>query len=159
MTSDITMTTRRPYQIRATYEWIVDNGLTPHLMVNAKIEGVKVPVAHVDETGHIVLNVAPVAIRNFNPGLHCVTFNAAFPGLKADIVLPIAAIKAIYAMENGEGMMFEAELDGPLAAKQHSGGLRLVTDAASTVKTASTNKKSQQSSTPNLRVVKKRKDD
>ena len=89
MTSEVDMTTRRPYLIRAAYEWIVDNGLTPHFLVDAKVEGVKVPVAHIDEAGRIVLNIAPVAIRNLELGLQVITFNAAFPGLKADIVLPL----------------------------------------------------------------------
>jgi stringent starvation protein B len=114
------LTTRRPYLIRATYDWLIDNNLTPHILVDTKVAGVKVPVAHIGKDGRILLNVAPVAIRNLSLGLDVITFNAAFPGLKADIVLPIESIRAIYAIENGQGSMFDAELDGCIATKKSS---------------------------------------
>ena len=160
MTSELEMTTRRPYLIRAMYQWIVDNHLTPHLLVNTEHPGVKVPVAHIDDNGQIVLNVAPPAIQNLEMGLRVVTFNAAFPGLKANIVLPIQSIQAIYAVENGEGSLFEMELDGVLAPESGTAHLHVLdTPSASDQKTASKKtasaSRSQSSKSPQLRILKK----
>ena len=43
------MTSNRPYLIRALYEWILDNAMTPHILVNARVEGVDVPPQHVHD--------------------------------------------------------------------------------------------------------------
>lgn len=143
------LTTRRPYIVRATYDWLIDNNLTPHILVDTKISGVKVPVAHINQDGTILLNVAPVAIRNLSLGLDVITFNAAFPGLKADIVLPIDSVRAIYAIENGQGSMFDAELDGFISSKKS--GLKSVSSKKSTVN----NKNIQKKTTTKLKIVKK----
>ncbi len=133
------ITTRRPYFIRAMYDWLIDNGLTPQLLVDTSISGVKVPVAHIQPDGNIVLNIAPVAIRNLQLGLAVITFNAAFPGLKADISLPISSIKAIYALENSESsMLFSVELDGRIATDKSDSAIRLVGGKKETSKTKST---------------------
>ena len=141
--SSESMTTRRPYLIEAIYKWIIDNNLTPNLLVNAKTKDTKVPPAHIEKNGTIILNIAPAAIRNLNFGLQNITFNAAFPGLKADIHLPIESIKAIYAAENGQGLIFDAELDGTIANKK---SFQVITGG---------NKKSpSKQSQPNLKIVK-----
>ena len=140
------ITTRRPYLIRAMYDWLIDNGLTPQLLVDTSISGVKVPVAHI-QPDNIVLNIAPVAIRNLQLGLAVITFNAAFPGLKADISLPISSIKAIYALENSESsMLFSVELDGRIATDKSDSAIRLV---------GSKKEKSKTKSTASLKIVKK----
>lgn len=102
------MTSSRPYLIRALYDWIVDNGLTPHMLVNAELEGVEVPAEHIHE-GRIVLNVNPGAIQNLALGNDWVEFNARFGGVARPIRLPVIAIMAIYARENGQGMAFGNE--------------------------------------------------
>jgi stringent starvation protein B len=95
------------------YQWIIDNGMTPHLLVDAKAEGCQVPVQHVQD-GKIVLNIAPMAINSLTLGDEQVSFSARFSGKAMNIQAPIRAVLAIYARENGQGMMFTDE-DGALA--------------------------------------------
>jgi len=102
------MMPRRPYLLRAFYEWIVDNELTPHLVVNATMNGVRVPEEFVQD-GQIVLNVAQHSVGNLEMGNEAVTFNARFGGRPHSLILPLYAIQAIYARENGAGTMFEPE--------------------------------------------------
>lgn len=105
------MTPTRPYLVRAFYDWILDNGLTPYLLVDATVPGTRVPVAYVKD-GRIVLNVSPAAVSGTLLGTEEITFSARFAGVAQEIRLPVAAIMAIYARENGEGMFFGAEEDG-----------------------------------------------
>ncbi|MCW8891262.1 MAG: ClpXP protease specificity-enhancing factor [Sedimenticola sp.] len=102
------MTSNRPYLIRALYEWLVDNDLTPHLLVDAGKEEVIVPVQFVEE-GRIVLNVTPTAVRSLQLGNDYITFNARFGGTPMDVVVPPEAVLGIYARENGRGMLFPEE--------------------------------------------------
>lgn len=99
------MTTRRPYLIRAFFDWILDNGMTPYISVDADYDGVAIPREFVVD-GEIVLNLSPTAIRNLDLGLESVTFDARFSGRPHQIVVPVRAVYAIYAQENGEGMAF-----------------------------------------------------
>jgi stringent starvation protein B len=94
--------------LRALREWIVDNQLTPHLMVDAMKPGVSVPQQHVKD-GKIVLNIASEAIQNLSMTNDWVNFDARFSGVVHRIRLPMIAINAIYAVENGRGMVFEQE--------------------------------------------------
>ena len=106
------LTPTKPYLIRAFYEWILDNDLTPHLMVDAEMEGVQVPVEFVSE-GQIVLNISSSAVKTLDLGNEWIFFNARFGGVPQDIHVPMMAIKAIYAQENGKGMVFAEEEDVP----------------------------------------------
>ena len=99
------MTTRRPYLIRAFNDWILDNGLTPYLSVNADYDGVEVPREHV-VNGEIVLNISPSSIRNLELGLEYILFDARFSGRSFQVVIPVKSVLAIFARENGEGMAF-----------------------------------------------------
>ncbi len=99
------MTSNRPYLIRAMYEWIVDNGMTPYLMVHADREGVQVPQEFIQD-GNIVLNLSPTAIRSLNLGNEAVDFSARFAGVPRDVHCPVSAVLAIYARETGRGMVF-----------------------------------------------------
>ncbi len=99
------MTSSRPYLVRAMYQWIVDNGMTPHLLVNAEFEGCIVPAGHIND-GKIVLNIAPMAVQGLTLGDEEVAFSARFSGQSESIKVPVAAILAVYARENGQGMMF-----------------------------------------------------
>jgi len=101
-----TMTPTKPYFLRATYDWIVDNNCTPHLMVNASSGQCVVPQQFVKD-GVIVLNVSPSAVRNFLIGSELVSFNARFGGVAQDISVPVGCVRAIYAKENGQGLAFE----------------------------------------------------
>jgi stringent starvation protein B len=100
------MTSNRPYLMRAIFEWIIDNGLTPHVLIDAEVPEVQVPRQYVDE-GRIILNISPSAVQNFSIDNQWLSFNARFGGKPFEIFAPIHAIRAVYAAENSEGMMFE----------------------------------------------------
>jgi stringent starvation protein B len=110
------MSPRRPFLLRAFYDWLLDNQLTPHLVVDVTQPGVIVPMEFARD-GQIVLNVAPRAVGNLELGNADVRFNARFGGIPREVFVPIAAVLAIYARENGAGTMFEPEpaLDGAAA--------------------------------------------
>lgn len=104
------MTSSKPYLIRGLYDWIVENDLTPYLLVNAFSSGVQVPQEHVVD-GRIVLNVSPKACRGLHLENDRIVFTARFSGQATQIVVPPSAVLAIYAKENGRGMEFEEEED------------------------------------------------
>ncbi len=99
---------RRPYLLRAFYEWLLDNQLTPHLVVDVSLPGVLVPMEYARD-GQIVLNIAPRAVGNLELANDEVRFNARFGGVPRQVSVPLAAVLAIYARENGAGTMFEPE--------------------------------------------------
>lgn len=101
-------TPKRPYLLRAFYEWIVDNGMTPHIMVDARSPKVKVPRQFVKD-GNIVLNVSMTAANNLLMDNDQVTFNARFSGKAMSIWLPMWSIMAIYARETQDGLNFPPE--------------------------------------------------
>jgi stringent starvation protein B len=105
--------------MRAMHEWMLDNGFTPHLVVDAKRDGVRVPQAHVKD-GKIVLNVSPTATRALSLGNDAVTFEARFGGVSQQIVVPIAAVLGISARETGQGMIF-GEDDSPTTTPESDG--------------------------------------
>ncbi|WP_133127726.1 ClpXP protease specificity-enhancing factor [Legionella nagasakiensis] len=106
------MTSSKPYLIRGIYEWIVDNDLTPYLLVNAEAPGVQVPQEHVSG-GRIVLNISPKACRGLHLENDKILFTARFSGQATQIFLTPGAVLAIYAKENGRGMEFSEEEDNP----------------------------------------------
>ena len=113
MKAEVAMTSSRPYLLRALYDWIVDNGLTPHLVANAGHEGVSVP-RHAVENGRIVLNVAPAAVSGLDLGNDWILFSARFGGRPMSVSFPVTAVQAIYAKENGQGMVFNQMEDDSL---------------------------------------------
>ena len=100
------MKSRRPYLVRALYDWIIDNQMTPYLLVQADIEGVDVPQQFVNE-GRIVLNISSDAVRDLIMDNELVYFSARFSGQPRTVSVPVRAILAIYAKENGQGMFFD----------------------------------------------------
>lgn len=102
------MTPSRPYFVRAIYEWLNDNGLTPYLLVDATRPGVQVPTPFVKD-GRIVLNVAPGAVRDLFLHNTEVSFSARFGGVPMQVFVPMGAVLAIYSRENGQGMFFDEE--------------------------------------------------
>ncbi len=97
------MTSQRPYLLRAIYEWIVDNGMTPHVLVDAKRPGVSVPPSTVRD-GQVVLNIADRAVGQLRMDNDLIAFNARFGGVNHAVFVPIDAVLAIYARETGMGM-------------------------------------------------------
>jgi stringent starvation protein B len=102
------MSSNRPYLLRAIYDWITDNQLTPYILVDATAEGVRVP-PQVVKDGQVVLNIAMRAVADLELGNESVRFQARFSGVSQSIRVPVQAVLALYAQENGQGMMFPAE--------------------------------------------------
>ena len=100
----------RTHLVQAVYNWAVDAGFSPFLLVDAGKPGVQVPASHIEE-GRITLNIDPRAVRAFSLQDEVVSFQARFGGQPFLIVVPIFAVLAIYARENGRGLSFEGELD------------------------------------------------
>jgi stringent starvation protein B len=97
----------RPYMIRAMYEWCVDNGFTPYLLVH--VDGrTRVPAGYAKD-GQIVLNIGAGATRNLTLDNDWVRFSARFGGVSQEINVPVDRVAAIYARENGEGMQFTVD--------------------------------------------------
>lgn len=102
------MTSNRPYVLRALHEWIIDNGMTPYVLVNAGVPDVEVPAEYIHD-GRVVLNISQTAVADLEMGNDFVSFTARFAGNPMRVVLPLNAILAIYAKENGKGMIFPEE--------------------------------------------------
>lgn len=102
------MTPRRPHFFNAIYDWLLENELTPYVLVDATVHDVMVPQESVQE-GEIVLNLAPYAIGNYQMNRDRIEFDARFSGVSQHIYIPMSAIKALYAKENGVGLGFEEE--------------------------------------------------
>ena len=106
-TAKIPMTSCRPYLINAIYTWIVDNHLTPYLIVNALLPQVQVPQQFVQE-GKIILNIAPLAVKELVIEPAAIQFSARFNNIVQHVYVPTAAVLGIYAKENGRGMFFDS---------------------------------------------------
>lgn len=104
-----TMTSTKPYLIRAIHEWCSDQGLTPYIVVIVRGQ-MQVPMEYV-KNGEIVLNASYNATRNLTLGNDFITFSARFNGVSREVVIPVGAVVSIFAKENGEGMGFEYDED------------------------------------------------
>jgi stringent starvation protein B len=107
----VPMNSNRPYLLRAIYDWISDNNLTPYVLVDAGFAGVRVP-PQVVKNGQVVLNLAMRAVSNLDLGNEWISFQARFSGVSQAIHIPVQAVLALYAQENGQGMMFPADEGG-----------------------------------------------
>lgn len=141
----MTMTSSRPYIIRALYDWIIENECTPYMLVNAYEDGVEVPQEHVKD-GQIILNISPSAVQSLSIRNQAVDFEGRFAGIPKQVFVPITAVMGIYAKENGQGMIFESDSGGteppdPTGSDDSSGS------AGSDVTTLGAKK-------PSLRIVK-----
>jgi len=111
------MTSNKPYFIRSLFDWIVDNDLTPYLLVDAAHPDVEVPQAFVND-GRIILNISPKACRGLHLDNDRIIFTARFSGQTTQISLSPGAVLAVYAKENGRGMEFELEYHTPTKTEQ-----------------------------------------
>jgi len=105
------MTSSKPYLIRALYEWITDNGTTPLVLVDAGAAAGELPGEYV-ENGQIVLNIGPSAVRNLELGNEYCSFEARFGGRPMRVSFRSEAVLALYARENGQGMIFDSQPPG-----------------------------------------------
>jgi len=104
----VDMTSNRPYLLRAFYDWILDNECTPYLVVEADLPHVQVPPQTIKD-GQVVLNISPSAVHALQMEQEQLTFSARFGGVPFEVYIPMYAISAIYARENGAGTMFPPE--------------------------------------------------
>jgi len=104
------MTPLKPYLVRALHEWIIDNGLTPYLLVDTNYDGVEVPKSYISDD-RIILNTHPDAIQDWYIGNDIISFSARFSGRQENLLIPLNAILAAYAKENGKGMMFDERFE------------------------------------------------
>jgi len=128
---DLTLSPTRPYLARAIYDWICDNNLTPHIMVDATQKYTSVPEQFVQD-GQIVLNIAPHAVHVFSMDQEAISFSARFGGVSRDIYVPFRALLGIYARENGQGLFFDASEYEDINAEQ----IELESEQKEDVKTA-----------------------
>lgn len=111
------MTDNKPYLLRAMYEWICDNELTPYIYVDTRLSGILLPDNLLSESPQ-VLNISPSACQQLSLTNESVTFQARFAGQVFDVFLPIIAVIAIVARENGQGMTFEVDEDAITEAEE-----------------------------------------
>lgn len=124
MTNDTTiktkMTSSRPHLIRAIYDWIVENRLTPYILVNAEYPGVEIPQEFVT-AGRVILNISPESCRGLHLDNDRIVLTTRFSGRTVQLALSPGAVLAIYAKENGRGMEFSEE-DGDFPPAGDSSG-------------------------------------
>ena len=106
------MTSKKPYLIRAVYEWLIDNGATPYLLVDTSFEEVIVPEASINDS-KIVLNIAPDAVQHYEANNENIYFSARFSGKRMELFIPIDAVLGIYSKENNQGMFFNKDQTTP----------------------------------------------
>lgn len=110
MESEKHLTSSRPYFLRALYEWMLDNGLTPHIIIDTNAPGVGLPAEHLNKDA-VVFNISPESVKSFRLKNKMLTCNASFSGTAVDIMIPVNAILRIFAKENGLGMGFSEHPD------------------------------------------------
>jgi stringent starvation protein B len=108
----------RPYLIRAIHQWAVDNNLTPHILVDVSIAGVKVPAGYARD-GRVTLNTHPQAVKNLELGNEWLLFSARFAGSSVTVEIPVAAVLAVYVRETGRGIFFQGEDEITTASDEH----------------------------------------
>ena len=101
----------KPYLIRAIYDWTLDEGLTPQVMVDVEVDNVVVPTGYARD-GKIVLNLHPNSVRDLEVGNQYLLFSARFGGRAEEITIPVEAVMAVYARENGQGIVFQPDGSG-----------------------------------------------
>lgn len=105
------MTSHRPYLMRALVEWINDNAMTPHVLVDATRQGVQVPASAVKD-GRVVLNIAERAVAQLHMDNEALSFTARFGGVSFPVYIPVDAVLAVYARETGHGMALPEDVRG-----------------------------------------------
>ncbi len=108
------MISNKPYLVKAIYDWCNDTGLTAHILVDTSQNGVTVPQEFVEDN-RIVLNISDEATKSLKMEDEAVSFMANFSQRVVKVMVPVDAIIAIYAYENGEGITFSDEEEGDLA--------------------------------------------
>lgn len=144
---------KRPYLLRAYYDWLIDNSFTPYLVVDADYYGVVVPQEYVKD-GQIVLNISAGAVGNLSLNNQAIEFNARFRGIPRDIYIPMGAALAIYARENGDGVMFEPESFYDELLEEQPDDFSKIVDKSEKQKKSQDKKSKPTSASSHLRIIK-----
>ncbi|MCP4487195.1 MAG: ClpXP protease specificity-enhancing factor [Gammaproteobacteria bacterium] len=104
------MTSSKPYLIRGLYEWLLDNEVTPYVLVDANSVEVQIPTG-IATDGKVVLNLSPGAVQQLEMTNEYLSFSARFSGVAQHVFCPMSSVLAIYARESGEGMMFASDAE------------------------------------------------
>ena len=139
------MTPSQPYLLRALNEWIVDNGCTPQILVDSAHPDLEIPDS-VRSQEKVVLNISPSAVRDLQIDNEYLSFVARFAGVSHGVLVPLEAVQAIYARENGQGMMFPEAASG----ESEDGKSEAGSDNGAENKTSEADKRGK----PNLKVIK-----
>lgn len=99
------MLSSRPYLVRALYDWIVDSDWTPYLLVDASHPDCNIPEDYINGS-EVVLNISPRACRGLIMDNDKIIFTTRFSGMPVQLSFSPEAVTAIYAKENGRGMIF-----------------------------------------------------
>ena len=153
--TQVKMSSNKPYLVKAFYNWISDNDLTPYISVDVSVYGVLVPMSYVND-GKIVLNVAASAVGTIALGVEAIEFSARFGGKLEHITVPYGAVEAIYAKENGAGTSLPIEqlTEEDISVKDDAEvkPKASLSSVSSTTKTAEPKKSTK--SKANLKVIK-----
>jgi len=152
----VEMTSNKPYIVKAFYDWISDNGLTPYIVVDVNVYGVLVPMAYVND-GQIVLNISASAVGSIALGDSSIECSARFGGKLEHMSVPYGAIAAIYAKENGAGTSLAIEHIEPEEREQESSkapSITAVTSSDSAKKSEGEKKDKPVAKKPSLTVIK-----
>lgn len=145
----------KPYLLRALYDWAVDYGLTPQVLVDVKAGGeeVIVPAAQVKD-GRIALNIHPRAVAHLEMGNERLAFSARFGGKPFAVRVPVAAVTAIFCRENGQGIAFQAGEDGATPPAGNAADAPGESGMAGKTANAGHPKPRRPAQTPRLKLVK-----
>ena len=155
------MRPQRPYLLRAFYDWLLDSQLTPLIVVNTNYANVDVPNEFIRD-GQIILNIAPHAVGQFNMTDEAISFSARFSGAVRHIYVPMGALSAIYARENGAGTIFNDEevyhqppaATAPAMATETKQKMHVIESDSTTSAAESTPKTTTERKRPNFTVIK-----
>lgn len=97
--------TQKPYFVRALWEWCLNEGYTPHIMVHVD-EHTRVPAGYARD-GQIVLDISADATQGLDIDNKHIVFQARFGGVAQQLYIPMGCVLAIFSAETSEGMSFE----------------------------------------------------
>ena len=153
------MKSKKPYLLRGIFDWAIDSNLTPHIMIDATVDGVVVPEEYIIDN-KIVLNISSDSAEKLileDDYIEFVAYFGAHSETKMEIYLPIDSVLAIYVSETGDGMTFENEKNKVTLAKRISTAAKKKMSIRKSLKadsTSSATKDGNKKEKPFLKIVK-----
>ncbi len=106
---------KRPYLIRAIYDWCIDIENTPYVM--SLVEKKTLIPDVLANSKEIVLNLSPKSIQNLYIDDEGISFKGRFGGSSYNVFLPLTTILGVYAKESGDGIFFSDNKKMPSDSK------------------------------------------